>query len=277
MRFTYLLALIALSFGVNSSFAEDPPPFEDFSPRFGAPPKQGAKKLITVQIDPEEQKARLAPYKPQNGPNAETDLDPVPKPDAAYAWFWAKVPTGRNEAAQDRLLSAIRTLSDGPDGAKVPGPRLQDMQDLARKQGPDVLRATIGTGVSPALVLAVMSVESGGRTEAVSSAGAQGLMQLMPATAERFGVKDSFSPAANIKGGVAYLDWLLREFEGDAVLALAGYNAGENAVKKHEGVPPFAETRDYVPKVLAAFQVARGLCKTPPVLISDACALNLTN
>jgi len=67
----------------------------------------------------------------------------------------------------------------------------------------------------------------------------------------------------------------MTEFQGDAVLALAGYNAGENAVKKHGGVPPYAETRDYIPKVLAAFEVARGLCKTRPQFLTDACALNL--
>jgi len=88
-------------------------------------------------------------------------------------------------------------------------------------------------------------------------------------------VADRLSNAHNIAGGVAYLDWLLKEFDGDAVLALAGYNAGESAVREHEGVPPFAETRDYVPRVLAAFRVASGLCKTAPELITDACALRL--
>jgi len=88
-------------------------------------------------------------------------------------------------------------------------------------------------------------------------------------------VTDSMDPAQNIKGGVAYLDWLLKEFNGDPMLALAGYNAGENAVKKHGGVPPYSETRDYVPKVLAAYAVARALCKTPPMLISDGCVFNL--
>jgi soluble lytic murein transglycosylase-like protein len=96
-------------------------------------------------------------------------------------------------------------------------------------------------------------------------------MQLMPDTAKRFGVTDSYDASANIKGGVTYLDWLLSEFNRDPVLALAGYNAGEGAVAKYDGVPPFAETRAYVPKVLAAFNVARGLCLTPPVLISDGC------
>jgi soluble lytic murein transglycosylase-like protein len=116
-----------------------------------------------------------------------------------------------------------------------------------------------------------MSVESGGKVDAISSAGAQGLMQLIPATATRFGVDDANNATQNIKGGVAYLDWLMNEFNGDVVLALAGYNAGENAVKDNSGVPPYAETRAYVPKVLAAFQVARGLCMTPPDLPTDGC------
>ena len=74
-----------------------------------------------------------------------------------------------------------------------------------------------------------------------------------------------------------YLDWLLGEFAGDPVLALAGYNAGEGAVRDNRGVPPYAETRAYVPKVLAAFSVARGLCQTPPVLISDGCVFAVNN
>src|SRR5690606_32207957 len=117
----------------------------------------------------------------------------------------------------------------------------------------------------------VIAVESGGRADAVSSAGATGLMQLMPATATRFGVATATDPAANIRGGVAYLDLLMKEFGSDAVLALAGYNAGENAVKRAAGVPAYAETRGYVPKVLAAWQVARGLCLTPPMLAGDGC------
>jgi soluble lytic murein transglycosylase-like protein len=96
-------------------------------------------------------------------------------------------------------------------------------------------------------------------------------MQLMPATADRFGVSDRMDPGANIRGGVTYLEWLLDHFDRDVVLALAGYNAGEGAVREHGGVPPYAETRDYVPKVLAAWELARGLCLTPPQLVSDGC------
>jgi soluble lytic murein transglycosylase-like protein len=96
-------------------------------------------------------------------------------------------------------------------------------------------------------------------------------MQLMPATAARFGVADSFDAAQNIRGGVAYLDWLMAHFGGDPILVLAGYNAGEGAVRDHAGVPPFAETRAYVPKVLAAYRVARGLCRRPPARLADGC------
>ncbi|MFT6912329.1 MAG: soluble lytic murein transglycosylase-like protein, partial [Paracoccaceae bacterium] len=78
-------------------------------------------------------------------------------------------------------------------------------------------------------------------------------------------------PAQNIKGGVAYLNWLMGAFDRDPLMVLAAYNAGENAVTRHGGVPPYPETRDYVPKVLAAWTVARGLCATPPELVSDGC------
>jgi soluble lytic murein transglycosylase-like protein len=148
---------------------------------------------------------------------------------------------------------------------------MQHLQDIAAKHGAEILKATIGTEVSPALVLAVIGIESAGKSNAVSSAGAVGLMQLIPATADRFGVADSTNPSQNIKGGVAYLDWLMKEFNRDPLMVLAAYNAGENAVKKNGGVPPYAETRTYVPKVLAAWTVARGLCVTPPELVSDGC------
>jgi soluble lytic murein transglycosylase-like protein len=113
------------------------------------------------------------------------------------------------------------------------------------------------------------------RTDVISTAGAQGLMQLMPTTAARFGVSDSMDAAQNIKGGVAYLGWLLDRFGNDPVLVLAGYNAGEGNVQRYQGVPPFAETMDYAPKVLAAWQVAKGLCQTPPDLITDGCVFNV--
>ena len=100
-----------------------------------------------------------------------------------------------------------------------------------------------------ALLRAIMHVESWFQVDAVSSAGAQGLMQLMPATQARFGVHDPFDPLDNITAGGAYLAWLLNEFNGDLTRAIAAYNAGENAVRRHGGIPPFAETREYVRRV----------------------------
>lgn len=132
----------------------------------------------------------------------------------------------------------------------------------------------MGTDVSPALVLALISVESAGQITAESHAGAQGLMQLMPATAARFGVTDRLNPAENIKAGVAYLAWLMDHFGKDPILVLAGYNAGERAVRSNAGVPPYAETRSYVPKVLAAWTIAKWLCQTPPPLMTDGCVFH---
>src|SRR5262245_13681864 len=98
----------------------------------------------------------------------------------------------------------------------------------------------------PALVEAVVDVESAGDPRAVSSKGAMGLMQLMPATAARFGVDDPFDPAQSLEGGCAYLRWLLDRFGGNVALGLAAYNAGEGAVERYAGIPPFDETRAYV-------------------------------
>ncbi len=106
-------------------------------------------------------------------------------------------------------------------------------------------------GLQPHLVLAVMAAESNFDVRAVSPKNAQGLMQVMPATGARFGVTKLSDPAQNIRAGMAYLRWLLAYFEGDITLALAGYNAGEGAVDRYVGVPPYAETRLYVRKIVA--------------------------
>jgi soluble lytic murein transglycosylase-like protein len=253
----------------------------DFNFRRVTVPAPGSGPRITVQIDPSAPSALGAPRPPSAPPSAG---DPVsgaggaaaPSP-SGFEWFWATISPRLADSGPGRLEQAVLALGNAPQGSAAPVPRMQSMQEIAAAHGQDILMATVGTRVSPALVLAVISVESSGRTAAVSSAGAGGLMQLMPATAERFGVEDRFVPAQNIAGGVAYLDWLLDHFGGDPVLALAGYNAGEGAVRDNAGVPPYAETRAYVPKVLAAWTVARGLCQTPPVLISDGCVFAVSN
>jgi len=109
-------------------------------------------------------------------------------------------------------------------------------------------------GVDPRLALAVISVESNFDTRARSHKDAMGLMQLIPETAERFNVKDAFDPRQNIQGGLAYLRFLLAYYEGQVTLAAAAYNAGEKAVDRHRGIPPYPETQDYVKKVLALYR-----------------------
>lgn len=114
-------------------------------------------------------------------------------------------------------------------------------------------------GVNHRLVDAVVRVESGGNPRAVSPKGALGLMQLMPARAQALGVREPFDPRANLDGGVRHLRELLLRYEGNLTLVLAAYNAGEEAVRLHGGVPPFRETEEYVRKVLSLYAPA-----TPP-------------
>lgn len=118
-------------------------------------------------------------------------------------------------------------------------------------------------GVDEAVVRAIIHAESAFRPNAVSHAGAQGLMQLIPATASRFGVQDVFDPSQNIRGGVEYLAWLLKRYDQDLTLAAAGYNAGEGAVDRHGGVPPYAETQRYVVRVGQLAERYRGALAGP--------------
>ncbi|MCV3272865.1 lytic transglycosylase domain-containing protein [Roseobacter sinensis] len=263
---------VAMALMAQPVVADTPRPFPVFEAKRVGVPKTGDKR-ITVQIDPDAQRAALAVPEPLP-PEPAADAPPSTAPVGQYGWFWDKVSPSIFDVQPGRLSSIMDVITGS---GEVPAPRLQHMQGIAQANGRHILKSTVGTRVSPALVLAVISVESAGKTEAVSSAGAQGLMQLMPDTAARFGVADSFEASQNIAGGVKYLDWLMEEFGGDPVLVLAGYNAGEGSVRSYDGVPPFAETRDYVPKVLAAFQVARGLCLTPPELISDGCVFAAMN
>ncbi len=116
-----------------------------------------------------------------------------------------------------------------------------------------IFRAGEREGVDPRFIHAVILQESRYQTRALSHAGAQGLMQLMPATAKRFGCDDVNDPESNIKAGTKYLKWLLKRFDGDVSLALAGYNAGEGAVDKYKGIPPYKETQNYVVKITANY------------------------
>jgi soluble lytic murein transglycosylase-like protein len=137
----------------------------------------------------------------------------------------------------------------------VPDEVLEELQVPAGGSLRDLAAAAARRhGLDPDLVVAVVSVESGFRPQAVSPKGAQGLMQLMPRTASSLGVADAFDPAQNLDGGTRHLGQLLTLYGGDLARALAAYNAGEGAVDRHGGVPPYRETRAYVKKVLEQYR-----------------------
>ncbi len=133
--------------------------------------------------------------------------------------------------------------------AALPTPTLSGAASL-----PELIATASGEHrLRAALLSSVVQAESGGHSHAISRAGAQGLMQLMPATAKELGVRDSFAPEDNLRGGSAYLDALLTRYHEDIALALAAYNAGPAAVDRYHGVPPFRETRSYVARIIREF------------------------
>jgi soluble lytic murein transglycosylase-like protein len=188
-------------------------------------------------------------------------------PAQAVPVFWKRVPPDIAAGRPGRLpaAAAFATALGAGEGA------LRRVSGVAVAHGPEIAAAARAYRVSEALLLALVAVESGGNARAVSPKGAQGLGQLMPATAERFGVRDAFDPTQNLRGAAAYLSLLLNRYRGDALLALAAYNAGEGAVDRARGVPPYAETRAYVPRVLAHWQAARRLCVRRPSLPRHPC------
>lgn len=155
-----------------------------------------------------------------------------------------------SEMIARRLPQPRPTPAAQPDEQARPKAPGVVVRQLAR---PDIIalvhRLAPEYELEPQLVLAVIEVESNFDPQARSPKNAQGLMQLIPATAARFGVKNPWDPLDNLRGGMAYLRWLLDQFDGDLELALAGYNAGENAVKRHGGIPPYPETQAYVQRI----------------------------
>lgn len=151
-----------------------------------------------------------------------------------------------------KLVYRIPTaLALRPNAWSPKMPKSIDIEKLV----PIIANAAIAHGVDPRLVHAVIRAESGYNANAVSHKGAVGLMQLIPATAARYGVTNSYDPAQNIAGGTKYLRDLLAMFKGDMELAVAAYNAGENAVIRNGNkIPPYAETMAYVPKVISFFK-----------------------
>jgi soluble lytic murein transglycosylase-like protein len=202
----------------------------------------------------------------------------VARDDALAAYFFRAAAKQGIEQARNMLPQVGEPVAEPPACLRDPKPRLAEalpgaltaatrtvvapkpIADLVHRMAPKYK-------VPPPLALAIIEAESNFDPDAVSAKNAQGLMQLIPETAARFRVKNPFDPAQNIRGGLAYLRWLLAYFEGDVALVAAAYNAGERTVERYRGVPPYEETRAYVQRILAsvgAFRQPFDASATPP-------------
>jgi len=138
----------------------------------------------------------------------------------------------------------------------------QELQNRSRRYQNSITEASRQYGVNENLIKSVITAESCFKVRARSHKGARGLMQLMPATARRFGVRNSYNSHQNIGAGTKYLRWLLDRFNGNVHFALAGYNAGEGKVDRYGGIPPYKETREYVRRVMGVFKTLHGKMST---------------
>lgn len=188
------------------------------------------------------------------------------KRDDALAAAWFRQAAAKGDPQAQQMLKAIGKIAQKAASCRAPAaqaqavayrsatPRPLDLDTPERRQVVAwVNELAPQYQLDPALVLAVITAESNFRADAQSTASAMGLMQLIQATADRFGVQNVWDPQQNLRGGMAYLRWLLAYFRGDVQLALAGYNAGENAVDRNGGIPPYAETQAYVARILQQY------------------------
>lgn len=186
----------------------------------------------------------------------------VARDDATAAFFFhAAAEQGLDVAV--RMLQVVGGTTDdvppcmrpppAPAPAPLPAPAQVNYQAIAPKKILALVHKMAPQyQIDPQLALAIMAAESNFNPQALSPKNAQGLMQLIPETSERFNVQNPYDPAQNLRGGLTYLRWLLAYFEGDIALVAAAYNAGEGTVERYRGVPPYRETRAYVQRILRA-------------------------
>jgi len=185
----------------------------------------------------------------------------ITRDDATAAYFFTMA-SKQGDALAARMLRQVGSPVDkapsclsepdlhdtaGDDIITRAAPEHRKVMDLVQKLAPEY-------GVYPRLAMAIIRAESNFNPAALSPKNAQGLMQLIPETAERFNVKKPFDPEQNIRGGLSYLRWLLAYFQGNITLVAAAYNAGEGAVNRYAGIPPYAETQGYVRRILGIYQ-----------------------
>ncbi|MDP1652060.1 MAG: transglycosylase SLT domain-containing protein [Rhodocyclaceae bacterium] len=185
----------------------------------------------------------------------------VPRDDGLAAYFFGLAAAQGHAPSRNMLRFVGLPVTEPPecmrekvvakeedaDDFEYVSEKQRQLAELIRRLAPEY-------GIEPRLALAVARTESNLNPNAVSSKNAQGLMQLIPDTSARFNVRKPFDPEQNVRGGLAYLRWLLAYFRGDVALAAAGYNAGEGAVNRYLGIPPYAETRGYVRRILETFR-----------------------
>lgn len=186
-------------------------------------------------------------------------------PAVAAGWFKRAATDGDPAAA--RMLTVLAAVQPRQDPHCTP---------LALQNPPDRQQIELWVriwapayGLDADLVLEVIRAESGFNPQARSHRDARGLMQLIPATARRFGVTDIWDPSQNMHGGMAYLQWLVQRFDGEVQLVLAAYNAGENAVESYQGIPPYRETRNYIKRIVRNYPKA-----VHPVIDSPVISMN---
>lgn len=180
----------------------------------------------------------------------------IARDDETAAYFFAMA-AKQGDALSQRMLRQVGDPPTKPPECLIDS----DDSDILDKAMPEhkkvmdlVLKLAPEYGIHPRLAMAIIRAESNFNPGAVSPKNAQGLMQLIPETADRFNVKKPFDPEQNIRGGLAYLRWLLAYFKGDVTLVAAAYNAGEGAVNRFGGIPPFPETRGYVKRIREIFK-----------------------
>ena len=237
---------------VATSTAKSPsePRRSETPPPGGVPPATMAASQLapSVSAPPVQTRAPAPPAAP-TAPAAPRRVH-----GQVYSYVKDGVRTYSSARPRGVTLASVRTIKYSymeacyACGTK-PGVNFRTLRLNTTAYQAEIAAAAREHGVDESIVRAIIHAESAFNPNALSRVGAQGLMQLMPATARRFGVGNAFDANQNIRGGVQYLAWLLKRFNGNLTLAAAGYNAGEGAVAKYGGVPPYNETRRYVERV----------------------------